>query len=181
MTDNLPQKRRKLSELTVDEKAKISHDSFYEWAKGVPYSELSRRHNIAPQTIKKLIIEYSAFIREEKPDTKAANEEAYRYLLGKAVGILERLDDPSVSALLKAKAFESANSSLTRLDKLGGHEAPTTNINVGGETLSDIVTKMFGPGGAGETISPMDMGMVVDAEESIEDADVVEEEQEQDD
>lgn len=169
MTEVATQQKKRIDQLTVDERARIAHDSFYEYVKGVPYAELGRRFDLTPRTIKRLIMEYSAFIREEKPDTKSVNEEAYRTILRKAMDII---DNPAGHpALLQAKSYEAAIQSLTRLDKLGGHEAPTQTINwEGGETLLEMVTRRFG-GRGGDDVSAMDDAKLY--EDEIVDAEIV--------
>lgn len=179
----LPAKRRRVDQLSPNEKAKLAHDAFYGWAtKGKSYKKLGEELDLATSAVKKLIQEYSAFVRENKPDTKAANEEAYRYILSKAVEIIDNEDHEKIPVLVKAKAFEAAIQSLTRLDKLGGHEAPTTNINVDGQTFKDIITQHFAPGGDGENVSPMDTaaiqddvieGEVVDEDDNGEDDEII--------
>lgn len=168
----LPDKKRKMTDLEPAEKARISHDAFYAWAtQGATYKSLSEKHNLSLKAVKQCIMEYSAFIREERPDTKAANMEAYRWLQMKAAHIIENLDN--YPQLVATKAFEAYIQSLTRLDKLGGHEAPTTNVNVDGETLAEMIQKKFGAANPSGDISPVDAGMV---EDEIVEGEVVEDE-----
>ncbi len=171
-------RRRRLTELSQDERAQISHDAFYSWAKGRgTFASLSRKHNVTPYAIKKLIEGYAAFVRTEHPDAKAGSIEAYRWLQGKTAEIIDRLEDPSIAVLVKAKAIEGFIQATTRLDKIHGTEAPTGVVvgDASGESLSQVVQRMFG-GANPDTVSPMDDAAVgKEMDDDIEDAEIVEE------
>jgi hypothetical protein len=121
-----------------------------------------------PKSVKKLIDEHAAFERNSGSDTKMANYQAYRFIQGKAAEIIE--NPQGHPALLQAKAYEAFIQATTRMDKLGGHEAPTMQGTIPGETVADLIRKAYAEGGL-EGISPRDHG-IVEAEVIDDDDDV---------
>lgn len=171
--DMLPAKKnhRDLRQLSPDAKAYIAHECFISYSKGETWKSMVEKHNITRHAAQVLVAEYAAMVREARPDTRTTNEEAYRFILKKAMDIIED-DKFEGGVLVKAKAFEAAIQSLTRLDKLGGHEAPNVNVNLEGQSLADVIQNIYGPDGPMDGVSPEDNAMLA---EDIEDADIVEE------
>lgn len=171
MSDNLPAKKRRLTDLTKEERADIGHEVFVAHGKGSSYRALAKQYNITEYAVKDLVIEYGAYLQKSRGYTKEANIEGYNFILENAAKIIENPEGHP--ALVRAKAYEAFIQSLTRKDKLLGHEAPTHNINTKGESLIDIVRQKFGADGDQEGISPMDSAHVGEAEDEILDAEVI--------
>lgn len=180
--NNLPEPsgRRHLDKLSPDEKATIAHDCFKDYSQGFTWKSMTDKWQITRHAAQVLVAEYAAMVREARPDTKTANEEAYRHILQKSMEIIDRDEsvgdkDQRTPVLVKAKAFEAAIQSLTRLDKLGGHEAPNVNVNLEGQNLAQIIDNIYGPDGPMAGVSPEDNARIHEAEqkEDIQDADIV--------
>lgn len=168
--------KRKLTDLSLEEKASLGQICFIAKAKGISMRELARRHNLTDGAVKRVIAEYGAYLRETNTHTKEASIVAYDYIIEKAVEIIENPHDYSV--LLQAKSYEAFIQSVTRKDKLLGHEAPTHNIQTKGETMLDLAQRLYGPNGTNEDQSPVDAGYIGQEEEEIEDAEIVEDDNE---
>jgi hypothetical protein len=170
MADKLPMKTdKRIDQLTPKERAEFSVFCARQYTRGVNYSEMSRQTGLTTGAVKKLIQEHAAYIKEARPDTKSLQEETYRQLYGELADIDPT--DGTVPALVRSTAIQGRIQLLTRLDKILGHEAPTTSISVEGKTLLDVAQQFYGPGGQGEGVSPMDTAAVYEGE--IVDAEVV--------
>ena len=162
MSDNLPDKRRPITDLTKEERADIAQDCFIEKAKtGASFSALARRHNLTPQAVRTLIDEYGLYLSKTRNHSKEAGIVVYDYIIKKSIEILDNPDQ--VPAIVWAKSFEGAIQGQTRKDKLLGHEAPNVNVNAGGETLADLIKQRYG-GGNGEVPSPTDTAAIGEIE-----------------
>jgi hypothetical protein len=171
-TDNSPAVRKRVTDLTTEERAQVAHDMFLAKAKGQSIRSLSRQHGLSEFSVRKLLSEYGAYLQQTRGFSKEANIAAYDYILEKASEIIENPQNYSV--LLQAKGYEAFIQAATRKDKLLGHEAPTHNINTKGETLADMVTRMYGQKGENEDESPADATILgMEEEDEIEDAEVV--------
>lgn len=169
MSDNLPERRIHIGDLSLDERASLSYRLFMEWStRGRSFNALAKQENMDARAVKKLIDEHAAFERNQGSDTKMANFNAYRYLLGKSQEIIENPSD--YPALLQAKAYEAYIQALTRMDKLGGHEAPTMQGTIPGETVADMIRQAYAEN-AFSDISPQDHGQVSHEIEAHEDGD----------
>lgn len=172
--------RRRVTDLSTEERAELAHDMFLEKAKGKSIRALSKKNGLSEHAVRKLLQEYGAYLQQTRGHSKEANIAAYDYILQKSAEIIENPQNYSV--LLQAKGFEAFIQAATRKDKLLGHEAPTHNINTKGETLADMVTRMYGQKGSNEDESPMDatiVGMVEQEEEEIEEAEVIDDDQDE--
>lgn len=150
--------KRRLIDLEIHERADVAQDLFIAKAKGKSFRSLAKAHNLTEYAVRSLITEYGAYLQQTRSHTKESGLVFYDYLIEKAVDIIESTEQQS--ALVKAKAFEVAIQAQTRKDKLLGHEAPTTNVSVTGETVADMMKRKFGAGGDNEDVSPMDSAMV---------------------
>ena len=158
MSDNLPE-RVNLKNLSLDERANLSYDLFVEYSKGRSFNALAREHNMDPRGVKTLIDEHAAFERSHGSDSKMANINAYKFIVQKAVDVLE--NPTNHPALVQAKAYEAVIQSLTRLDKLGGHEAPTMHGEIPQDTVRDLIQRAYMEDDFND-ISPTDHGLVGD-------------------
>ncbi len=152
--------KRRLNELDLDARAEIAHRVSKGWARGKTYTQMSKEENLPKSAVKRLIAEHAAYVREARPDTKTLQEEEYRSFYGELAEIAP--NDSDFPALVRSTAIQARIQLLTRLDKLLGHEAPTTSINMDQKTLSDLVMERFGAGGKGDGVSPMDTANVQD-------------------
>jgi hypothetical protein len=162
-----------LRDLSVDERAELGYDLFLENAKGKSVSALARDHGLNRESAQTLINEHAAFERATGGDSKMANIAVYKFILEKATEIME--NPQGHPALLQAKSFEAAIQAATRLDKLGGHEAPTMHGEIPQDTIRDMMERAQASGDF-DDISPMDQGKVYREDEVIEDAEVIYEE-----
>jgi hypothetical protein len=164
MSDNLPEKRRPVTDLSKQERADIAQECFIDKAKhGTSFSELGRRHNLTPQAIRTLVDEYGLYLSKTRNHSKEAGIVVYDYIIKKSIEILDNPDN--VPAIVWAKSFEGAIQGQTRKDKLLGHEAPNVNVHAGGETLADLIKQKYG--GGDEVPSPTDTAIIGDAEFEI--------------
>lgn len=178
MSTNLPDRRRAITDLTKPERVEMAQTLFIEKAKhGTSFNKLGEKYNITTSGVRTLIEEYGLYLSQTRNHSKEANIAVYDYIISKSIDIL---DNPEgVPAIVWAKSFEGAIQSLTRKDKLLGHEAPSVNINAGQETLMDLVQKKFGAQGENAQISPTDTAILGEQEilegEVVDDAEDVEE------
>lgn len=164
MSDNVPD-RVKIRDLSLDERAELSHELFMAWSKGQSLNSLAKNNNMDPRSVKILVDEHAAFERANGGDSKMASVAMYRFILEKATGIME---NPSGHpALLQAKAYEAAIQATTRLDKLGGHEAPTMHGEIPQETIKDVMQRAA-MDDTFENISPMDQALVHQNDDIVE-------------
>ncbi len=152
--------KRRITDLDLDERAEIAHRLSKGYAQGKTYTQMGKEENLPTSAVKRLIAEHAAYVREARPDTKTLQEEEYRSFYGELVGISP--SDPNFPALVRSTAIQARIQLLTRLDKLLGHEAPSTNVNISDKTLADVVMDRFGAGGKGDGVSPMDTAAVQD-------------------
>lgn len=169
--------RTRLVDLSKEERADIAQTVFIENAKGISRRKLSEKYGLTDHAVKTLIHEYGAYMAKTRSHTKEAGIVVYDYVIEKGIEVMESPEGHP--ALVRAKAVESVIQAQTRKDKLLGHESPNLNINATGQTLSDIVTRMYGAGGEAEDVSPMDSGMVGEEEEIME-AEVIEDDTDED-
>ena len=164
MTDNLPDKRRPITDLTKEERADMAQECFIDKAKtGASFAALARKHNITPQAVRTLIDEYGLYLSKTRNHSKEAGIVVYDYIIKKSLEILDEPDN--VPAIVWAKSFEGAIQGQTRKDKLLGHEAPNVNVNAGGETLADLIKQRYG---AAESVpSAADTAAIGEAEYEI--------------
>lgn len=160
----------RLHELSLDERAELSYDLFIEWSKGKSISALAREKGLNRQSCKNLIDEHAAFERATGGDSKMANVAVYKFILEKATAIME--NPQGHPALLQAKSFEAAIQAATRLDKLGGHEAPTMHGEIPQETIRDMLER-GSKAGDFDNISANDQAKVHREEEYIVEGEVV--------
>lgn len=151
---NLPVKRIKINELSLDERAELSYRCFHDWAtKGLSYKKLSEIHNITTHAVKKLIEEHAAHERASNPANKARSSAGYKFIIEKAHDIIE---NPNVHpVMVRAKAFDAYIQASTRLDKLEGNESPQMNISADAETVADWIRRAQKAGDL-DSISPSD-------------------------
>lgn len=169
MSDNVPD-RLYIRDLSIDERANLAYDLFVSWSKGQSLNALARANGMDPGSVKTLVDEHAAFERANGGDSKMANINVYRFILEKASGIIE--NPAGHPALLQAKAYEAAIQAATRLDKLGGHEAPTMHGEIPQETIKDLIQRAAMDDTFGN-ISPMEQGKVYGEEEYIVEGEIV--------
>lgn len=177
MSDNLPAKRRRLVDLTPEERVDVGFKAHQSLIKGKSKEKTAFELDVTVYALNKMLEQYAAFRSRTRSDTKGISEDRYAALIEKAWEIIDNPD--GYAALVHAKAFEVIIQAGTRIDKLGGHEAPTHNINTKGETVMDMIRREYGNNGNSEGVSPMDGAMLgsVEAEEEIMEAEIVEEEE----
>jgi hypothetical protein len=156
VSDNVPD-RVHIRELSLDERAELGHKLFHQWARGKSLRSLAEENKMHPQSVKTLVDEHAAFERANGGDSKMANVAVYKFILEKATEIME--NPAGHPALLQAKSYEAAIQAATRLDKLGGHEAPTMHGEIPQETIKDLMQRAQMDGTFND-ISPMDQAKV---------------------
>lgn len=165
--------RKRIDQLTPEERADIAHKLTLDYSRGMYYTDMSKKYNIPASAVKKLLAEHAAYVKQARPDTKTLQEEEYRRFYGEMMDIAP--DDSDFPALVRSTAIQARLQVMTRLDKLLGHEAPSTTVNLNEKNLMDMVTERFGAGGKGDNVSPMDTAIVEDADGSgypiVEDSD----------
>lgn len=177
MSDNVPD-RLHIRELSLDERAELGYDLFEKWSLGQTITALSRDYKMHPKSVKTLIDEHAAFERANGGDSKMANIAVYKFILKKATEIME---NPSqYPALVQAKSFEAAIQAATRMDKLGGHEAPTMHGEIPQDTIRDMLQRAQMSGDL-DDVSANDQAKVENAREDIVEGELVDDDDDSDD
>lgn len=177
MSDNLPAKRR-IIQLSTEERVDIAHTVAQDWGRGKSLAQMGREHNLPVSAIKTLLKEHAAYIRKARPDTKSLQEESYRKFIGRMQDIQD--DNTNYPALVVSTAIQAEMGAMTRLDKILGHE-----IQGEMEGFADGVgglAQRMNASGLFDNINIddlTDLGAIENQDEDdIEDADVVDVEQE---
>jgi hypothetical protein len=116
----LPAKHKHYASLEPHERVEISVDIHKMYERGKPYTEMARKHNVTTDTVKKLLKEYAAYLREARPETRTFAEVGYRQYIDRMIQIQE--NSGNYPALVVSQAMQGELGARTRLDKILGHE-----------------------------------------------------------
>lgn len=162
-------KNNRIDQLSPEDRATTAHGLAILWQEGWNYTQLGKKYNITTKSVKTLLHEHAAYVRNARPDTRSLQEDELRRFYGEMKGLDPR--DNSIPTLVRTKALEIRLQILTRLDKILGHEIQG-DLDGAVHTVAEMVRQLNASGEL-RGVSAMDLARLGEAESEIIDAEVV--------